>query len=77
MIKYMIEAGKGEGYIENFKEDIERERTGFKKRSISWLITNTPETFQDVIGFDDWNSGMLYLVSHQEEAFKFWRLKND
>ena len=63
--------------IDRFKRGVEDERKSFKSKSVMWLINNTPQTFRDIIGFDDWDSAMQYLVLHQEEAYKFWRIDND
>jgi len=63
--------------IKQFKDDIEKERESFKTRSISWALENTPQTFKDIVGFEDWTSAMRYLITHREEALKFWRIQND
>ena len=39
--------------IKQFKDDIEKERESFKTRSISWALENTPQTFKDIVGFED------------------------
>ena len=77
MIMNLKKSDKDDKTISAFKESIEKERQSFKNRSISWLIDNTPPTFHDIIGFDDWDSAMKFLVLHREEAFKFWRINND
>ena len=63
--------------IDRFKRGVEDERKSFKNKSIMWLISNTPPTFKEIIGFEDWDSAMQYLVLHQEEAYKFWRIDDD
>ena len=75
MISHLQESNKDQDIIDAFKNSIENERKGFKARSINCLINNTPPTFREVLGFDDWESAIMYLTLHQEEAFKFWRLK--
>lgn len=70
-------SGKDEKVINSFKESIHDERQSFQKRSVSWIIDNTPATFRDIIGFDDWDSAMKFLILHREEAFKFWRINDD
>tara|TARA_B100001094_G_scaffold185729_1_gene179920 strand:- start:2348 stop:2656 length:309 start_codon:yes stop_codon:yes gene_type:complete len=77
MIMNLKESNKDEKIVTAFQYSIEAERESFKKRSVSWLIENTPSTFRDIIGFSDWNSAMKFLVLHQEEAFKFWRVNDD
>lgn len=77
MIMNLKKSDKDDKTINAFKESIENERQSFKNRSISWVIDNTPSTFHDIIGFDDWDSAMKFLVLHREEAFKFWRINND
>tara|TARA_B100000989_G_scaffold183957_1_gene138436 strand:- start:2800 stop:3108 length:309 start_codon:yes stop_codon:yes gene_type:complete len=63
--------------VDRFKRGIEDERKSFKSKSVMWLISNTPQTFRDIIGFEDWDSAMQYLVLHQDEAYKFWRIDDD
>ena len=70
-------SGRDQEVINSFKESIHEERQSFQQRSVSWIIDNTPATFRDIIGFDDWDSAMKFLVLHQEEAFKFWRINDD
>jgi len=70
-------SGQHEKTINLFKESIEEERQSFKDRSVSWVIDNTPQTFRDIIGFEDWDSAMKFLIAHQDEAFKFWRINDD
>lgn len=70
-------SGKDEKVINSFKESIHDERQSFQKRSVSWIIDNTPATFRDIIGFDDWDSAMKFLILHREEAFRFWRINDD
>ena len=77
MLSNLVKSDKDEKIVNAFKHDIEMERQSFKERSISWLIDNTPSTFRDIIGFNDWNSAMKFLVLHQDEAFKFWRINDD
>ena len=77
MVKHLQESGKDESVVLRFKDSIEKERESFKIRTVSWVIENTPDTFKDIIGFQDWNSAMKFLVLHQEEAYKFWRIQND
>lgn len=77
MIMNLKKSDKDDKTINAFKENIEKERQSFKNRSISWVIDNTPSTFHDIIGFDDWDSAMKFLILHREEAFKFWRINND
>ena len=70
-------SGKDKKVIDAFKNSVEHERVNFKNKSISWIITNTPLTFRDTIGFSDWDSAMKFLLLHQDEAFKFWRINDD
>tara|TARA_Y100001937_G_scaffold111137_1_gene157448 strand:- start:722 stop:1129 length:408 start_codon:yes stop_codon:yes gene_type:complete len=77
MVKHLQESGKDESVVLRFKDSIEKERESFKIRTVSWAIENTPDTFKDIIGFQDWDSAMKFLVLHQEEAYKFWRIQND
>ena len=77
MVKHLQESGKDESVVLRFKDSIEKERESFKIRTVSWVIENTPDTFKDIIGFQDWDSAMKFLVLHQEEAYKFWRIQND
>jgi hypothetical protein len=77
MIQHMQESGKDQFTISKFKDSIEKERQSFKDRTITWAVENTPDTFKDILGFEDWDSAMKYLVLHQDEAFKFWRIDND
>jgi hypothetical protein len=77
MVSYMRESDKDEKLITSFKESIDNERNSFKERSITWLLDSTPNTFRDTVGFDDWTSAMKFLVLNREEAFRFWRIKND
>tara|TARA_Y100001937_G_scaffold117758_1_gene171366 strand:+ start:721 stop:1011 length:291 start_codon:yes stop_codon:yes gene_type:complete len=77
MLIKLKESNKEEKVINNFQDNINKERAGFQKRSISWVLENTPDTFRDVIGFNDWESAMKYLIVHREEAYKFWRIEND
>ncbi|MEC7124996.1 MAG: hypothetical protein VXW16_03910 [Bacteroidota bacterium] len=77
MVSNLEQSKKDQKTINSFKDSIELERESFKKRSVSWLIDNTPPTFRDIIGFNDWNSAMKFLVLHQDEAFKFWRISDD
>ena len=77
MIQHMQESGKDQFTISKFKDSIEKERQSFKHRTITWAVENTPDTFRDILGFEDWDSAMKYLVLHRDEAFKFWRIDND
>jgi len=77
MIQHMQESGKDQFTISKFKDSIEKERQSFKDRTITWAVENTPDTFKDILGFEDWDSAMRYLVLHRDEAFKFWRIDND
>lgn len=77
MIQHMQESGKDQFTISKFKDSIEKERQSFKDRTITWAVENTPDTFKDILGFEDWDSAMKYLVLHRDEAFKFWRIDND
>ena len=77
MVSNLEQSNKDQKTINSFKDSIELERESFKKRSVSWVIDNTPPTFRDIIGFNDWNSAMKFLVLHQDEAFKFWRISDD
>lgn len=77
MVQHMQEAGKDQFTIYKFKDSIEKERQSFKHRTITWAVENTPDTFRDILGFEDWDSAMKYLVLHRDEAFKFWRIDND
>ena len=77
MIQHMQESGKDQFTISKFKDSIEKERQSFKDRTITWAVENTPDTFKDILGFEDWDSAMRYLLLHQDEAFKFWRIDND
>ena len=77
MVSYMRESNKDEKLITSFKESIDNERNSFKERSITWLLDSTPNTFRDTVGFNDWTSAMKFLVLNREEAFRFWRIKND
>ena len=77
MVSYMRESDKDEKLITSFKESIDNERNSFKDRSITWLLDSTPNTFRDTVGFNDWTSAMKFLVLNREEAFRFWRIKND
>ena len=77
MVSYMRESNKDEKLITSFKESIDNERNSFKDRSITWLLDSTPNTFRDTVGFNDWTSAMKFLVLNREEAFRFWRIKND
>lgn len=77
MVSNLEQSKKDQKTINSFKDSIELERESFKKRSVSWVIDNTPPTFRDIIGFNDWNSAMKFLVLHQDEAFKFWRISDD
>ena len=77
MVSYMRESDKDEKLITSFKESIDNERNSFKERSITWLLDSTPNTFRDTVGFNDWTSAMKFLVLNREEAFRFWRIKND
>lgn len=77
MMHNLKKSGEHEKTIGLFKESIEEERQSFKDRSVSWVIDNTPQTFRDIIGFEDWDSAMKFLIAHQDEAFKFWRINDD
>jgi len=77
MIQHMQESGKDQFTISKFKDSIEKERQSFKHRTITWAVENTPDTFKGILGFEDWDSAMKYLVLHQDEAFKFWRIDDD
>tara|TARA_Y100001937_G_scaffold125809_1_gene193440 strand:+ start:922 stop:1200 length:279 start_codon:yes stop_codon:yes gene_type:complete len=77
MVQHMQESGKDQFTIYKFKDSIEKERQSFKHRTITWAVENTPDTFRDILGFEDWDSAMKYLVLHRDEAFKFWRIDND
>ena len=77
MVSYMRESDKDEKLITSFKESIDNERNSLKDRSITWLLDSTPNTFRDTVGFNDWTSAMKFLVLNREEAFRFWRIKND
>jgi len=63
--------------IDDFIVKMNDERESFKKNNIEWIYKNTPSTFRDIIGFDDWPSAMKYLMLHREEAIDFWRLRDD
>tara|TARA_R100001510_G_C7557706_1_gene138961 strand:- start:180 stop:455 length:276 start_codon:yes stop_codon:yes gene_type:complete len=75
MLTYLNESEQNQDVINNFTNNIETERQSFKKKSIDSLISNTPSTFKDIVGFHDWDSAMEYLLLHQDEAFKFWRIE--
>lgn len=75
MMAHLKESGQDERVIESFVRGMEEETNAFKSKSINQLISDTPSTFRDILGFHDWNSAMEYLLTHQDEAFKFWRLK--
>ena len=77
MVMNLKNSNKDEKAIKEFQNSIENERQSFKERSVSWIIENTPSTFRDIIGFDDWDSAMKFLILHRNEAFKFWRINDD
>ena len=77
MLMKLKESEKEEKVINNFQENFNKERQSFQNRSVSWVLDNTPDTFRDVVGFDNWESAMKYLIVHREEAYKFWRIEED
>ncbi len=77
MMINLKKSNKDEKTIRDFQNSIENERQSFKERSISWVVENTPSTFRDIIGFNDWDSAMKFLILHRSEAFKFWRIDDD
>ena len=77
MVIILKKSNKDEKTIRDFQNSIENERQSFKERSISWVVENTPSTFRDIIGFNDWDSAMKFLILHRNEAFKFWRIGDD
>jgi len=77
MLMKLKESEKEEKVINNFQENFNKERLSFQNRSVSWVLDNTPDTFRDIVGFDNWESAMKYLIVHREEAYKFWRIEED
>jgi len=77
MLQYMNDSKTPQNIKEAFGINFEAEKDLFKRKTIKYLIDSTPHTFKENIGFYDWDTAMLYLSLNRDEAYDFWRLKDD
>ncbi len=77
MKKYLAKNNEKRDAIRAFEDKCASELEHFKVIAIKQLISQTPDAFKPGLEFDDWNTAMLHLQRHREEALNFWRMGND
>ena len=74
MKKYLIDTDANKETKNDFELRFEEEKLLFKAQTIATLIGQTPKAFKEGIEFHDWDTAMIHLQRHKEEAFNFWRI---
>lgn len=77
MKKYLAKNNENGDATRAFEDKCASELEHFKVIAIKQLISQTPDAFKPGLEFDDWNTAMLHLQRHREEALNFWRMGND
>ena len=74
MKKYFAKNDEKKETIKALEDKCASELEHFKVISIRQLISQTPDAFKPGLEFEDWNTAMLHLQRHREEALNFWRM---
>tara|TARA_A100001015_G_C15042826_1_gene741009 strand:- start:1008 stop:1286 length:279 start_codon:yes stop_codon:yes gene_type:complete len=77
MKKYFAKNDEKKETIKALEDKCASELEHFKVIAIRQLISQTPDAFKPGLEFEDWNTAMLHLQRHREEALNFWRMGND
>ena len=57
----LTKSGATDDAVDNYKKYIDNDIEYFKSSSIKNIVRNTPEHFEPIVQFSDWNSAMEYL----------------
>ena len=74
MKKRFSQIDKDSEEINKFENKCTEELEYFKKEAIEELLRQTPDAFKPGLEFDNWETAMLHLQRHKQEALNFWRM---
>ena len=73
----MVESAESDHNIAAFSYRMEEEVDYFKKQAIRSLIELHPETFKQLLEFEDWPSAMKFLTANKEVMARFLSRRKD
>ena len=73
----MVESAESDHNIAAFSYRMEEEVDYFKKQAIHSLIELHPETFKQLLEFEDWSSAMKFLTANKEVMASFLSRRKD
>ena len=73
----MVESAESDHNIAAFSYRMEEEVDYFKEQAIRSLIELHPETFKQLLEFEDWPSAMKFLTANKEVMARFLSRRKD